>query len=182
MRNLAAIALALFAAVLIAPPTHAQDLEHRVEAEYIERFTHYIDWPKDWDANRPDDPFTVCVLGADPFGKYLSELFSEVKVKGKKTATRNITSVSDINTCQIVFISSSEESRLREILQHVEGKPILTISEIPGFAQHGGMIRFVRSDKYIRFEINPDTASRAHLKISSRLLDLAVLVKREGES
>jgi len=49
-----------------------------------------------------------------------------------------------------------------------------------GFAQSGGVINFVTVEKKIRFEINLDAAERADLKISSKLLRLAQIVKDEG--
>jgi hypothetical protein len=45
------------------------------------------------------------------------------------------------------------------------------------FAEHGGMIQFSLEDQRVHFEINLDAASRAGLKISSKLLALAQIVK-----
>src|ERR1700693_6193206 len=45
------------------------------------------------------------------------------------------------------------------------------------FAVQGGIIQFTLEDKQVRFEINLDAASRMALKISSRLLVLARIVK-----
>ena len=53
------------------------------------------------------------------------------------------------------------------------------MGETEGFAQRGGVINFTKVGDKIRFEINPEAAKRAQLKISSRLLRIATLV--EGE-
>jgi hypothetical protein len=45
------------------------------------------------------------------------------------------------------------------------------------FAAHGGMIQFSLEDQHVRFDINLSAASRAGLKISSKLLALAQIVK-----
>jgi hypothetical protein len=45
------------------------------------------------------------------------------------------------------------------------------------FAAHGGMIQFSLEDQHVRFDINVDAASRARLKISSKLLALAQIVR-----
>jgi hypothetical protein len=41
----------------------------------------------------------------------------------------------------------------------------------------GGMIRFTETARRVQFEINPDAAERHSLKISSRLLRLASIVR-----
>ena len=54
---------------------------------------------------------------------------------------------------------------------------MLTVSEIEEFCQSGGMLNFVRQDETFRFEINPDSAKRAGLKISSKLSSMATIIK-----
>jgi hypothetical protein len=61
----------------------------------------------------------------------------------------------------------------------LEELPILTVSEIEGFAQRGGIINFIIVEKKIRFEINPDAAKQVGIHISSQLLQLARIVTDE---
>jgi hypothetical protein len=44
------------------------------------------------------------------------------------------------------------------------------------FAARGGIIQFSMEDQHVRFDINLEAASRAGLKISSKLLALAQIV------
>jgi YfiR/HmsC-like len=81
-----------------------------------------------------------------------------------------------INSCQIVFIASSEASRLPEVLTYTEGHPILTIGDTDGFASKGALINFYPSGEYVRFEVNSLAIQRSKLKFSSRLLKLARFV------
>jgi hypothetical protein len=55
----------------------------------------------------------------------------------------------------------------------LKGRSILTVGDTEGFAQSGGIIRFVTENNRIRFRINVDAAEAAHLTISSKLLRLA---------
>ena len=50
--------------------------------------------------------------------------------------------------------------------------------EMGVFTQSGGIVRFVTEENKVRFEINPEAADRAHLKISSKLMKLARIFKR----
>ena len=81
--------------------------------------------------------------------------------------------------CHILFISSSEEKRLAKILEILKDSSVLTVGEMKQFAQSGGMVNFTIKENKIRFEINVDAAVRAELKISSKLLKLAEIVRDE---
>jgi hypothetical protein len=83
----------------------------------------------------------------------------------------------DAQNCQIIFVSSTERQRLQEIFDNSKSAHVLTVGEVQGFAQDGGIINFVEENNKIRFEINAEAARRTGLNISSELLKLAKLVK-----
>jgi hypothetical protein len=60
----------------------------------------------------------------------------------------------------------------------LENSAMLTVGEIQGFPNDGGVINFRLEDGRVHFEINLDAAGRKHLRISSRLLSLAQAVKK----
>ena len=78
--------------------------------------------------------------------------------------------------CQIVYISESKKAFLNPILQSLAGTPILTLSDIEGFAEQGGMLQFTYLSKRIGFLINQQSAKASHLTIAAPLLDLATVV------
>jgi hypothetical protein len=82
-----------------------------------------------------------------------------------------------LKNCQIVFISPSEKQRFGQILESLKDSKTLTVSEIEGFAEQGGIINFVSERNKVRFEINPEAARSKGLTISSELLKLARVVK-----
>ena len=84
--------------------------------------------------------------------------------------------LADARHCQMVFVSSSEKSRVAEILDGLKGTSTLVVGETEGFAAAGGVIQFVLEDNRVRFLINTDATDRAGLKVSSKLLSLARLV------
>ena len=69
------------------------------------------------------------------------------------------------------------ENRRSEIIDAAVNSPILTVGETDSFINEGGIIRFVRSGGRIHFQINPDAAERASLRVSARLLRLADIVR-----
>jgi hypothetical protein len=78
--------------------------------------------------------------------------------------------------CHVLFISSGEGKHVGEDLAGAAGHPVLTVGETEHFAEDGGVIGLLVENNKVRFEINVQTAGKAKLKISSRLLLLAKTV------
>jgi hypothetical protein len=85
-------------------------------------------------------------------------------------------------SCRILFISSSEQNQLKEILAALDNTSVLTVSDMPQFARRGGMIQFVVEANKVRVEVNLTSAERAGLTLSSQLLKVAINVKRSAQS
>lgn len=149
--------------------------EYEIKAAYLYNFINYIDWPENA-FPAPGGTITVGIVGQNPFEAELDVLNGK-QVKGRTLALKQITDTKDLDQCQIVFINSSEKARLPELLDKLKDSRVLTVSEIDGFAQQGGIINFISEHNKVRFEINPDAARRLGLNISSELLKLAKLVK-----
>jgi hypothetical protein len=82
----------------------------------------------------------------------------------------------EIHGCQVLFVAAGEKKLLPVILAGVKENSVLTVGESEHFVQEGGMIGFCLEENKIRFEINLETAQKAKLRISSRLLALAKTV------
>ena len=63
-------------------------------------------------------------------------------------------------------------------MQNLHGSSVLTVGEMERFIPSGGIINFVIERNKVRFEINPNGAERARLKLSSQLLSLARVVRQ----
>ena len=96
---------------------------------------------------------------------------------GRPVLIRHLQSDTEIPGCHILYISSSERKTTAHIFSTLNGSSTLTVGEMAQFAAHGGIIQFSLEDQHVRFDINLDAASRAGLKISSKLLALAQIVK-----
>lgn len=151
--------------------------EYLIKAAFLFNFAKFVEWPAD---SFKDDfsPINLCILGTDPFGSALDTIKGKT-VKGRPLKIRWTNQVNDIEGCHILFISASEKENLKEILYGLRRSNTLTVSEINGFAQMGGMINFIIVDQKVRFEINLDVAQRSRLKMSAQLLKLARIVNPE---
>jgi hypothetical protein len=168
----------LFPCVLNAQKSKAT--EYDVKAAYLFNFARFAEWQAGSPAAR-NDTFAICVLGQDPFGTALSSVVTGEIIAGKSVVARRVAKPQEAVNCRVLFISSSEDSRLQEILGALDGACVLTVSDMPQFSRRGGMIQFVADGNKIRFEINLANAGSAGLTLSSELLKVAVTVIKNSQ-
>ena len=154
----------------------ARVTEYDVKAAFIYNVAKFVEWPDERSDGR--NSINFCILGADPFGKTLHMIEGKT-VRGKKIQARTLRSPREAKECHMLFISSSEREQLPHILAAVRSFPVLTIGDAGGFAQQGVIINFYKENNKVRFEVNEDTAKDSKLAISSHLLKLARIVRRE---
>jgi hypothetical protein len=168
---------ALSVAGPLAPDCRAEDLslEYQVKAAFLLNFTRFIEWPATAFADA-GSPFTMCVLGKDPFARALDDVIEGETAGGRKLSIRRINEPPAPRACQIVFIDAGDKD-LRKIISAL-GPGVLTVGEGAGFVREGGIIGFVIDNRRVRFDINQSAADRAELKLSSKLLSVARAVER----
>jgi hypothetical protein len=173
-------ALVLAWALLVTPGLDAQSpkpTDYDVKAAYLYNFGRFVEWPL---KAAQDGSFTVCILGQDPFGPTLDATLSGETIGGKTVVAKRISGPEESGGCQILFLSLTEGSHLNKIISAVNKEPVLTVSDMPQFAQRGGMIQFVLEGKKVRFEVNLTATQHAGLTLSSELLKVATTVRRNA--
>jgi len=146
--------------------------EYQVKAAYLLNFARFVEWPAN--ALPPSSPIVIGVVGDNPFGDALEEVLRGKFANGHPIQLRHIRwDEMQLTTCQIVFISNSDEAHLTQILRFLAGTSTLTVSDIDRFSLRGGIIEFRMVGNRVRFDINRNPASAARLIISSQLLGVA---------
>jgi hypothetical protein len=154
----------------------AQDnREYAIKAAFLFNFIQFVKWPAK-SFKTDESSFKIGILGDDPFGSTLDDTIRGESVGGRPVVVIREHDMARLSDCQIIFICRSEQDHLNEILSQVHSKPILTVSEMDGFAQQGGDINFYPVSGKIHFEINPQATSQAGLNMSSQLLALAKII------
>ncbi len=149
--------------------------EYAVKAAFVFNFAKFIQWPKTSFSDN-NSPYQLCFIG----GNAVAQQFK--KFNGARDGTRTIDvhhllSPQQCKKCNIIFISrDTSPLMLKKIISKVSGKPVLTIGETKKFTELGGVINFFLKNNRLHFEINTNAAEKQGLKMSSRLLDLAVIV------
>ena len=145
--------------------------EYMIKAAFLYQFTKFVQWPE-----LSGDSITIGVLGDDLFGDAWDTIRGK-EVRGKTIVVEQISSIEQVtDRFQILFVSSSERSRLDHLLEVIDNEPILTVGDFSGFASSGGMINFVRRGTKQKFEVNLEAVGRTGVELRSQLLQLAILV------
>lgn len=167
--------LAAWAAALRAADSQGS-VEYQVKAAYLYNFTRFVEWPADTHDDANNGKIAICLLGDDPFGSALDSIAGKA-VKDSKLKVRRHKTVDQLHGCHVVFIGNAEKGGLGKILKQLRDKPLLTVGESKNFNRLGGVVRFTLVKNKVHFNIDPDAAERAHLTISSKLLNLATIVR-----
>lgn len=173
IRQIAAVvAVLLLAASAFVPHTvqaRVSANEAAVKAGYIYNFMKFVEWPSE--VVRQD--YIVCMLGSNPFGSVIESL------SRKTIRDRGIRVVTDValdqtKYCHVVFVSRSEAGRLMPALLYLRRLPVLSISDIEGFSDKGGVIELVTgTNNEIAFRVSQSSAEYVGLRVSSKLLSMS---------
>ena len=159
----------------------ATSLEHQVKAAFLFNFARFVEWPPD-SSRESGDGFVMCVADDDDFAAALDQSVSGKTIEGRVLRVRRLQLLDEARLCRILYLGTADPLRLETLLKGVRTEPVLTVAAAPGFTRQGGIINFVLEDNRVRFEINPDAAQRAGLRISSKLLQLATIVHDERKA
>ncbi|MDH5541857.1 MAG: YfiR family protein [Nitrospinota bacterium] len=153
--------------------------EYQVKSVFIYNFAKFVDWPEQAFSSEAS-PVNVCVLGEDPFGNEM-DLLTKKSARGRGFDVLRFSKFKDkeeLKSCHLLFISKSEESRIGSIIESLSGFGVLTISDVEGFMDSGGIIEFTMRENKVRFAVNLKASEQAGIRISAKLLKLAEAVKK----
>ncbi len=163
------IILSLF---LCIKTIHAQS--EKFKALFVYNFAKMISWNE---ANKKGD-FIIVVYGNSP--KMLNEL--KKTLKGRKVGNQNVIvkkvdKISQLTKCHILFIPDKETRFMKQLHGKFEGKNTLIVTEKKGMANQGAEINLLVKNDRLMFEVNKKNIEKEGLKISLKLLKLAILVE-----
>jgi len=171
-------ALYVAVAVVLAPPTRAQDasLEYAVKAQFLYKLGPFIEWPA---GAFVDDagPVNLCVVGTDPFGGALDQAVANQRIGSRPITVARLQAPARGLACHILFIGTADPRLAADAIALVRGTPVLTVTDGMRDPRAKGIINFVIQANRVRFEIDDLAASENGLDISSKVLSLAASVR-----
>lgn len=155
--------------------------EYEMKAVFLYQLLQFAEWPQKAFADN-EHIITIGILGKDPFGNMFKPVEGDA-IDGRRLIIKRFekgASTKSLKACQLLFISSSLGGDLVMVLKSLNEDPVLTVSEVKGFAELGGMVNFVVKKDKLKLEINQGAAERVGIKFRSKLLRLAERIVEVG--
>jgi hypothetical protein len=174
MRAVSKFSLLLFLFCgLLSNSLNAQEATpENLMATFIYNFTNYIEWEKPG----PDSIFRIAIFGKDKLSKPLHYIASIKKVDQKTIQVIEAENQSELDQSDIIYVSGDHTEMIALFNQQFPEHKSLIISASGVGLENGAMINFINQNGKIGFEINQTAIKNHGLKVSSRLLKIAVKV------
>ncbi len=179
-RMLLTLGTAIVAVAADATDAYSQQApitQYHVKAAFLYNFAKFVDWPASAFAG-PDDPFTLCVVGTEPFIS-ARETLAGKSIKGRKVVVRRIDTIVGARQCNMIYVASSDDGGFNLDPAQLKSA-VLTVGESDDFLRRGGIINLTVVNNKIRFEIDRDSGERLGLRFRAQLLQRALLVDSRG--
>jgi hypothetical protein len=168
---LAVAANLLTASVTMAAADRASDTA--VTGAFLYNFAKFAEWP----ALPSGGPIVFCIVGDDGIAASLSETVRGQDIAGHTLEVRRSQNGATWRVCHLLFIADAEARRSAGELGEIKTLPILTVSDNRNFSQTIGIIELFVEAGRMRFAINVDALERSGLRLSSKLLGLAKVIR-----
>ena len=144
-----------------------------LKAAFVLNFIKFTEW-RDVDATTP---ITLCLPAEETIGDVMAQTMRGQSVNGRRISVHRMAPGDAVRDCQVLFLTERDPRRLRATLEAASQASMLTVSDVERSASRGAVIELYEEDGRLRFAINVDSMARSRIKVSSRLLDLAKIVR-----
>lgn len=149
------------------------DTNAKIKAMFVYNFTKYVEWPE----NYRQGNFIIGIIGKNNISTELFKMAESKKAGSQLFEIKSFASADQIEKCHILLISPEAGANLSEIAIKIKNYSTLLITEKAGLTKQGAAINFVIQNNKQAFELNKTNAEKHHLKVSSSLINLAVMVE-----
>jgi len=160
--------------LMAAEPTYSPE---DVKAAFLLNFGRFIEWPVEVFVRSPRQ-FNLCVIGPAHIVERTTQVLQNETIKERKVAVVKRSPTEALADCQIVYITlDGNSAQVSGILLRLKAAAILSVSDHAEFIKLGGIIQFKLQAQRVGFKIYLTAAERAGLKISSKLLNVAEVIR-----
>ncbi|BCU05719.1 hypothetical protein Atep_03960 [Allochromatium tepidum] len=145
-------------------------------ANFLLNFAFFIQWPASA-FDSASAPLRYCVLGNPELSASLQRTLAGERVAGRPLQLAGVQEQTAWRRCHVLYLDHRAAESMSRVLAEVREAPVLTVGDTQDLVQAGGMVSLVREDGRLHPMINRETAARAGIRISSKLLRLATLVQ-----
>lgn len=144
--------------------------DYKFHSVYIYNFTKYIQWP-----NSGSD-IKISILGNQQEAVNAFKAMADAKSgTGKQFTIKVVNNPGEIGACDILFVPGNYSNLAVDAIKKLTGQNTLIVTEKEGMIDQGSGINFVLVENKLKFELSKSNLDRAGLKVSSQLIQMAIL-------
>ncbi|MBV1931167.1 MAG: YfiR family protein [Porticoccaceae bacterium] len=174
-----AIPWLLLLGILFSPMSRSQPQdkveEYNLKAALVYNFARFSQWPEN-SFSSADTPVALCVQGDQSLIKSFG-LLAKKTLFGRPVSIVVAETLVNPESCNVIFVTGVQRQGLPRLFAAVADQPILTIGEMNGFTDIGGMILFTTVHERLKFSVNLENTEAGGISLSSRLLKLAHVIE-----
>jgi YfiR/HmsC-like len=179
LKNVPRLALSMIVLAIAIPTaladSQAKVSDQEVKAALLFRVSKFIEWPAAAFSDTKA-PFVMCIVGDESRVRAFQALKGKI-LNGRPVAVRRITGdMLDLGQCHAAFFPDDSDADVDYAFSKLRDAPVLTVGESEAFISRGGTLAFVTRDQRVQFTVHLAASKRAHLSVSSQLLQLATVV------
>jgi hypothetical protein len=146
-------------------------------ALFLYNFTRYLEWPS------ANGNICIGVLGDEQAAKEIKRVFSGKNTLYRRYIVRHYAQPKDIRDCQVLFMADTAlntpeaaDRIFADVMKKIRQQPVVIVSESPDAIRRGSCINFMLIHRKLNFEVNSQRLRRLGIKVSDRLLRMAVTI------
>lgn len=137
--------------------------EYSMKAMLLYRLSQFIYWP---DGHDPGVRPVLCVAGNHPFTSTLEHLAGQAGLDLRVNPR-------ELAVCNLLFLTRDQSGQLSGWLKRLNGLPLVSVSDIPGFVSRGGMVELPLNNGRVGILVNREVALHSGIDFNAQLLRLA---------
>ena len=156
-----------------APP------EQSTKAAFLYKFPAYVEWRQGAFAE-PASPVVIGVLGAADVAEQLTAMAAARKAGERPIEIRQLRAGDALEGVHVLFVGREQSGRVAGLAPAAQRRGILLVTDYDGALDDGSAINLVVIDNRVRFEVSLGATEKSGLKLSSRMLSVALWVRPAG--
>lgn len=163
----------------LSSPAAAQSVSApALKAAFVFNFAKFTEWPLD--ALPSGRTIVFCVVGDAEVAAALEQTMKDGAIDGHPLLAKSLRHDEPLRDCHVLYVGVSDPVVTANLLSRAKTAPVFTVGIAEAFAARGGIGQLILENGRMRFAMNIASAQRARLRLSSRLLSLAEIVREES--
>jgi hypothetical protein len=150
--------------------------EEDVKAAFLYKFPAYVEW-RPGSFGQPSSPIVIGVTGDDAVAEALRALVAGREAGERPVQIRQLAPGALPAGLHLLFVGRGASSQVPRLAPMAASQGVLLVTDYEGALDDGSAINLLVIDHRVRFEVSLDATARAGLKLSSRMLAVALWVR-----